>query len=472
MVIKKTQRIKNTIKYSIYFYLVLIVLYFLISKNQPHLKYIFSIFLLSHILLLSIFTFPVFKHIIYFYITNMVINLFFFNRIFIKFDIAELSYLLLYFIIILSFLYFKNILYKVRIFDTIKNIAPKLKPVIEERFYIEDKVNNLRKENLELEFQKMNINKIYNQIKIINSTLELDDMMVLSRKILIDIIGLNNFIFFIKDKQKRYKQFLKYNLSNDMQNYLKGFLKKKGENFFNKITSYVKFAIEPEEESRSLVNVNIFPLILKEEILGMLLQFERKNTAIDDLVINNIKIVIRYISMGIKKALLYNKVEELSQRDGLTSLYIRRVFNQFLEEEFLRAKRYKSKLSLIIFDIDFFKKLNDKYGHLFGDKVLTFIARIILENIKLPLTASRYGGEEFVIICPNINKSQAYDLADKIRLKIEEFNFIHNKEVVHTTISGGIAEFSIKMKNAKELLKVADDNLYKVKNSGRNKILK
>ncbi len=472
MVIKKTQKIKNTIRYSIYFYLILIVLYFLISKDQPNLKYIFSIFLLTHILLLYIFSFPVFKHIVYFYIANMIINLFFFNRIFIKFDIAELSYLLLYFIIILSFLYFKNIIYKVRIFDTIKNIAPKLKPIIEERFHIEDKVTNLRKENLELEFQKMNINKIYNQIKIINSTLEFDDMMELSRKILIDIIGLNNFIFFIKDNKRKYKQFLKYNLSNNMQSYLRGFLKKKGENFFNKITSYVKFAIEPEEESKSLINVNIFPLILKEEILGMLLQFERKNTIIDDLVVNNIKIVIRYISMGIKKALLYNKVEELSQRDGLTSLYIRRIFNQFLEEEFLRAKRYKSKLSLIIFDIDFFKKLNDKYGHLFGDKVLTFIAKIILENIKLPLTASRYGGEEFVIICPNINKSLTYDLANKIRLKIEEFNFIHNKEAVHTTISGGIGEFSIEMKDAEELLKMADDNLYKAKNSGRNKILK
>ncbi|MBU1077314.1 MAG: GGDEF domain-containing protein [Spirochaetes bacterium] len=398
--------------------------------------------------------------------------MFFFRDIFTKFSPVEFYYLIVYYIILFSTFYFKKILQRVRVFDTIRNVAPRLKPLIEARFEIESKVSSLRNENLDLEYHKKNINKIYNQIKLINSTLQLKDMMELSKNILVDVIGLDNFVFYIKDKEEGYSRFLEHNISHEMQQYLQIFLRKKGDKFFDKITSYVKFAIEPEEVLSNLSNINIFPLILKEEILGMLLQYEDKRGKVDETIINNTKIVIRYISMGIKKAMLYNKVQELSQRDGLTLLYLRRTFNGFLEDEFLRAKRYKSKLSLIIFDIDLFKKLNDKYGHLFGDKVLAGIAGIILESIKDPLTASRYGGEEFIVTCPNMNKAQAYELADEIRKKVEKFKFNYNGNSVKTTISGGVAEFSVSMKNGSVLLKNTDDNLYKAKNSGRNKICK
>lgn len=466
------EKFNKLIKYSIYFYIILIVLSFVYSMEKYYLKYIFSILLLSHILILYIITFPIYKNLNYFYFANGILVLFFFRRFFIHFEKWQLAYLICYYLVFISTFYFKTILYKMRIADTIKNIAPRLKPLIEVRFEIEEKVNTLHKENLDLEFQKMNINKIYNQIKIINSTLALKDMMEVSKKILIDVIGLNNFVFFIKGNDKNYNQALEYNLDKNMKKYLKNFLKKKGENFFLKINSYVRFAIEPEEMGYNLTNVNIFPLILKEEILGMLVQFETNKIKIDESIISNVKIVIRYISMGIKKAMLYNKVQELSQKDGLTSLYIRRVFNEFLEEEFLRAKRYNTKLCLIILDIDFFKKLNDKYGHLFGDKVLFSIAQIILDQIKLPITASRYGGEEFVLICPNVTKAQAFDIAENIRKKVKEFEFMYNRTMVHTTISGGIAEYTAKMKKSNDLLEKADKNLYKAKKSGRNKIIK
>ena len=96
----------------------------------------------------------------------------------------------------------------------------------------------------------------------------------------------------------------------------------------------------------------------------------------------------------------------------------------------------------------------------------------MLDNIKLPLSASRYGGEEFVIICPNTTKKQAFELAEKIRLEIENYKFMFNKRVVNITISGGIAELTSYMKSASILLKKTDDNLYKAKNSGRNKVFK
>ncbi len=296
-------------------------------------------------------------------------------------------------------------------------------------------------------------------------------MIELSRNILTGIEGINNFVFFLKqEKKQNYKQIIEYNVSDDMKRYLKYFMKEKKGHFFNKITSYVKSEIPIKEFGYDLINLNIFPFILKNDNTGMLIQFENKNYKCTKNIINNIKIVSQYIAMGIKKSLLYNKVQILSRKDGLTSLYLRRVFDQFLREEFARSKQYNNKLSLVMLDIDFFKKINDKYGHPFGDKVLSGIGKTILDNIKTPLTASRYGGEEFVIICPNMDKEAAYKLAEKIRTDVKQSEFNYNNEPIHTAISGGVAEFNPEMEKEDELLKKVDDNLYEAKNKGRDQI--
>ena len=468
---------KNSIPFilisSICFYVILIVISSFNFSEKFYIKYGLSIFLFIHILLLYIITFPSFKYIYHYYLVNGIINIYFFRNIFFGSNKTEFIYFMVYYVIYLISISSKRILFNYRDSITLHQVVSRLEPLIRKRFDLEEKVHPLKQRNQDLEEQKMSKDWIYNQTKKINATLEFDEMVNLIKKTLMGVKGISNFVFYIKkDEEGNYKQLFDYNLNDDMKRYVEFFLKEKEKKFFDKVSSYVKFEIETEEMNHNLINLNIFPFVLKDEIIGVLLQFEDKDQRNTVAIIENIKIVSRYIAMGIKKSLLYNKVQQLSRKDGLTSLYLRRVFDQFSRQEFVRCKRYKSKLSLIMMDIDFFKKLNDKYGHLFGDKVLTDIAKIIMDNIKVPLTASRYGGEEFVIICPNINKKEACELAEKIRMGVKKYSFKHNNKIIHTTISGGVAEFNNRMKDESVLLKKADDNLYKAKKAGRDQIKK
>lgn len=158
------------------------------------------------------------------------------------------------------------------------------------------------------------------------------------------------------------------------------------------------------------------------------------------------------------------RIEALSITDSLTGIYNRLKLDQFLHLEFNRYERYSEPLSIILFDIDFFKKINDRFGHLIGDNVLKKIAHIASENIRKTDIVGRWGGEEFLIICPHINKDGVNALAEKIRVIVEKFDF---GEVGTVTASFGTAS-SIDAKNTAELLKSADDALYAAKDAGRN----
>ncbi|WHH59563.1 GGDEF domain-containing protein [Petroclostridium sp. X23] len=152
--------------------------------------------------------------------------------------------------------------------------------------------------------------------------------------------------------------------------------------------------------------------------------------------------------------------------DGLTGLYNHRYLYEKLEEEMECCNIYESDLSIVLFDIDFFKKVNDSYGHVVGDEILRSIAKIIEKNIRSSDIAGRYGGEEFLVILPKTNLEGAYLVAEKIRLAIESNIFINGIKV---TISGGVCEYS--GEKASGLVQSADEKMYKAKHSGRNLIV-
>ncbi|BEP29588.1 response regulator [Helicovermis profundi] len=158
---------------------------------------------------------------------------------------------------------------------------------------------------------------------------------------------------------------------------------------------------------------------------------------------------------------------KMANTDGLTDIYNHKYAVDFLIKEKERTIRYNSKLSIIMMDIDNFKKVNDMYGHLTGDDVLYNIAQIIKEHIRKIDLVGRYGGEEFIVVLPETDKESAFIVADKLRKAIEAFNFdgINHK----VTISGGIAEY--KVENNNNLISDADENLYKAKNEGKNRIV-
>lgn len=161
-------------------------------------------------------------------------------------------------------------------------------------------------------------------------------------------------------------------------------------------------------------------------------------------------------------------IELLSITDSLTGLYNRYKLESVLSSESSRCERYQSDFSAIILDIDFFKKINDTYGHLVGDDVLIHLARLLKENTRITDVTSRWGGEEFLIVACNTNLHEAFIFAEKLRIVIENYNF---PSIGKMTISCGVAQY-INKETSSELVSRADVALYQAKKAGRNKVVK
>jgi len=168
-----------------------------------------------------------------------------------------------------------------------------------------------------------------------------------------------------------------------------------------------------------------------------------------------------------KEKELSDKLLKESTEDALTGIYNRRYLEEKLEEYMNLAQRHNRPLSLIMFDIDFFKYVNDSFGHDVGDKVLKAISKMVSENIRNTDIFARYGGEEFIIIAPETTKEDAKTLAEKLRVFIEN---LYLEDGIHVTCSFGVA--SLEKPDTKEtLLKRVDDALYEAKKTGRNKVV-
>ncbi len=161
------------------------------------------------------------------------------------------------------------------------------------------------------------------------------------------------------------------------------------------------------------------------------------------------------------------RIEIISQTDKLTQIYNRVKLDASLEIEFNRFQRYKDIFSIILIDIDHFKSVNDNYGHQVGDSVLIQLSKLLKEHCRRTDIVGRWGGEEFMIICPDTDIKGSTLLAEHLRKQVDEFEF---NVVKHKTISVGVAEI-YNSDNIETLLKRVDDNLYEAKNSGRNKVV-
>jgi diguanylate cyclase (GGDEF)-like protein/PAS domain S-box-containing protein len=160
------------------------------------------------------------------------------------------------------------------------------------------------------------------------------------------------------------------------------------------------------------------------------------------------------------------QIQKLATTDSLTQAYNRTKFEALLDTELERSKRYNQPLSMILFDIDHFKVINDTYGHVVGDDVLKTLTHIVSENLRAIDSLARWGGEEFIILAPGtvINKAQV--LAERIRKEIECYQF-HN--VGKVTISSGVTELALH-DTKDSFIKRADDTMYTAKKKGRNRV--
>ena len=152
-------------------------------------------------------------------------------------------------------------------------------------------------------------------------------------------------------------------------------------------------------------------------------------------------IAMKYLPKGDPERLTYDKLHEEANTDGLTKCYNKTYFNNQLESEVKKCKVTGKPLTLIIFDLDHFKKLNDNYGHDAGDYVLKEMARLIRENgIRQGDVFARYGGEEFCILLPNTNLKQGFEIAERLRKLVEKHEFIYDSKRLPVTASIGVAD--------------------------------
>lgn len=165
-----------------------------------------------------------------------------------------------------------------------------------------------------------------------------------------------------------------------------------------------------------------------------------------------------------------NKLEMVSRVDGLTQLYNRSHWQSRLNEEFSRAARYESPLTLIMFDLDHFKSVNDTYGHLGGDAVLVTVARIVRESVRENDIPGRYGGEEFGVILANTDEEGAIVVAERIRSTIESTPVPFEEGEINASASLGVATYQPGVDDAEELIANADAALYYCKEHGRNQV--
>lgn len=189
--------------------------------------------------------------------------------------------------------------------------------------------------------------------------------------------------------------------------------------------------------------------------------------------------VLHYHDLKQSRQLLLEQNRELWGRaitDPLTGLYNRQYFNEVFSSEYERARRYRVHLGCVIFDIDLFKKVNDRFGHLAGDQVLIQIGELVREAIRRVDIAARYGGEEFVLILPETDQPGVQLVADRLRQKIESHKFTYDdtegQHILPTvTISLGAAWFpDDRYQTSTALLRSADDCLLKAKKNGRNRL--
>lgn len=239
------------------------------------------------------------------------------------------------------------------------------------------------------------------------------------------------------------------------------------------IKSDYRFDVEriETEENRRVRSLISIPMAVGHKALGILRIDSPREGDFSTEDLRFLSTIADLGAVAVENGQLYERVEQLAIKDGLTGLYLRRYLLERIPEEISRQLRRKGQLSFLMFDLDKFKQYNDRFGHTAGDIVLRTIGMILSDFFQEPGNlVCRYGGEEFCVLLPDCAKQRAVELAEEIREKIADQTIILRREKTNITVSIGVAAFPEDASNVKELIHKADLALYTAKEKGRNRV--
>jgi diguanylate cyclase (GGDEF)-like protein len=213
------------------------------------------------------------------------------------------------------------------------------------------------------------------------------------------------------------------------------------------------------------------PLTVEGEILGCLSLNSDQPNAFDAQDLQFLSVIGYQMAATLKHFQRFSSIKNIAIYDTLTGLYNRRYFEERLGVDAQKSFYSGTPLSLVMVDIDHFKKINDTFGHTEGDQVLYKISSLLKTSVRKKDTVARYGGEEFILILPEAGLEESFVIAERIRRQVENTSFEVGQAQVNLTLSMGISNFpSHRAKSKEDLVKMADQALYDAKRGGRNKV--
>lgn len=219
-------------------------------------------------------------------------------------------------------------------------------------------------------------------------------------------------------------------------------------------------------DSHSFMGV---PMVIESRVLGVVLFASNRENAFTTYDRHLLSIMCNYVAASIAEAQTHAQVEKMAITDGLTGIFNHRRFQERLQEEFDRTARHPEPFSLLLIDIDHFKKINDLHGHPAGDAVIKTVARVLTKTIRKVDTVARYGGEEFIVLLVKSNSKLALQMAERIRKAVEAASIEWQGKRIEATVSVGIAAQPEDALKREDLIAFADRALYASKQSGRNR---
>ncbi|MCM8785442.1 MAG: GGDEF domain-containing protein [Candidatus Omnitrophica bacterium] len=332
-------------------------------------------------------------------------------------------------------------------------------------------------------YQKKLMEDLNNSLFKLSSELKIEKMLYNCLEILIDFYkGDIGMLIILNDRLKNFvsTDIITINLSpivevNKVENYIytslspdkitfreeqkiKELIKKYD---FNKCSGIITLPVYSEQETKAIAIVGISRKSKREFIKDL------------DSSRSVIEVFLKHLNLELENAILHEDINIASITDPLTDVYNRRYFNIRLKEEFAKAKREGYPFSIMISDLDNFKKYVDKYGHPMGDIILKEVALLLKNSLRETDIICRFGGDEFAYLLPFSLGEEAKIVAERIKKNVQNYKFLSDKlnEDVHITLSIGIACFPEHAKSEEEILSKADNALFIAKNSGKNTIV-